>query len=155
MGKALSAVIIVISLLGLAATISYCEEISIEELVSQYRRATDLQKSQFEKHFMYEKISIAGKVQNVEQWKFFDTGKDEGKRYYKVTTSPRTTTDGIPYEVLIFYKDKGKVGLINKTQEVRMEGALVKIIDQRLIVSVWVYAEELTDFDKQMFSQGL
>ena len=40
---------------------------------------------------------------------------------------------------------------LDKGQEIRLESAYLKIIDQRLIYSVWVYAEDLTPEVKEAF----
>jgi len=92
-----------------------------------------------------------GTVKNVEEWKTFDEKTDTGEHYYKITTEPKKTADGIPYEILVFYKDKAKVRDINKGEEIKVEGRFLKILNQRLILSVWIYGEELTAADKEKF----
>ncbi len=128
--------------------------ISIADIVSQYRNSTNLQKVQTEKDLMYQKISVSAKVQNVEPWNLFNQQSDTSTYYYKVTTYPQKTADGIPYEILVFYKDKNEAEAINKDQELSLDGALFRILDQRLIVSVFVFADELTDSDKEMLNRA-
>lgn len=142
--------IIAILFLIAAASFSYCEEISIEDLVSQYRHATDIQKAQLADHFRYSKMYASGAVQNVESWNAFDENKVKSVYYYRVTTMPQTAEDGTQYEINVLFKDEDQAKLIDKGQEIHVEGTFLKIIDERLIVSVWILSGEMTDLDKEM-----
>jgi len=137
--------------IAMTAPCSYCETITIDELVNQFSHATDVQKAQLEKHYRYEKLNVDGIIKNVEPWDTFDEKTDVGRHYFKVVTEPKKTADGIPYEILVFYKNRDKVKALDKGQEIRLESAYLKIIDQRLIYSVWVYAEDLTPEVKEAF----
>lgn len=151
MNKIFTGILAAILFTAVSASFSYCETITIDELVNQFSHATDVQKSQLDKHYKYEKINVSGTIKNVEPWNTFDERTDVGRHYFKVIMEPRKTADGIPYEILVFYKDKDKVKALDKGQELQLEGTYLKIIDQRLIYSVWVYAEELSAEVKQAF----
>ena len=146
------AILAVLLISCLACGFSYCEDIAIENLVSQYSHATDLQRTQLDKHFKYGKVRVSGAVQNVEPWNTFSEAKDLSASYYKVTTARKTAADGTPYEIIIFYKNKESVISLNRGEQIDIECTFIKVLDQRLIFSVWMFAEELTDLDKEMLS---
>lgn len=138
-------------LTALAAPYACGETVTIDELVAQYKHATDVQRTQLDKHFKHATLAVNGMVKNVEPWNVFDERTDTGANYYQVVTEARKTTDGTPYEILVFYKDQAKVRDLNKGQAIQLDGTFLKIIDQRLIYSVWVYGEELGAAEKEIF----
>ena len=129
----------------------YCETVNMEELVDQYSHATDLQKTELEKHFMGSRIAGSGVVENAGEYDFFDITDDTGGKYYKVLTVQQETMNKVPYQVVFLYKDKDSVKDISKGQKIEKEGNIVKIIDERLQISVWLYDGELTQKEKELF----
>jgi hypothetical protein len=120
----------------------------IEEFVEQYRDATDLERPLMEDTHKYDTASATGKVKDAVVWDTFDERSDKAGRYYKVITDMQKTKDGIPYEILIFYKDKAKIEALRKGEEISIRGVFIKIVDETGYFSAWVYAEQLTDEDK-------
>ena len=133
------------------ASFSYCADVNIGELVDQYKHATDLQRQELEKNFIGNKISVSGTVENVGQYDFFDVSNDTGGIYYKVLLQQETTQNKVPYQVVLLYKDKESVKDINRGQAMEKEGNIVKIVDERLQIAVWIYNGELTDRERQLF----
>lgn len=135
----------------LAATLGYCADLNIEEIVDQYKHATDLQRQELEKHFVGKKLSANGTVENVGQYDFFDISNDTGGVYYKVLLRQQMTQNNVPYQVVFLYKDAKGVMDINRGQAFEKEGNIVKIVDERLQIAVWIYDGELTDRDRELF----
>ena len=133
------------------ASIGYCADVNIGELVDQYKHATDLQRQELEKNFIGKKISASGTVENVGQYDFFDVSNDTGGIYYKVLLQQETTQNKVPYQVVLLYKDKESVKDINRGQIMEKEGNIVKIVDERLQIAVWIYNGEFTDRERQLF----
>jgi hypothetical protein len=137
------------------AVFSNAEAMEIDDLVNQFQPLTDVQRDEFRSVHYYENISVSGVVMNVEPWNMFDERTDMGMLYYRVVTAQKTSSKGVPYEILIFYKDKSKVEGLSEGSTISVTGPIIKILDQRLLFSVWVYAGELTAEDKTMFSAGI
>jgi hypothetical protein len=141
----LSAIILSIAAFG------YCADANIGELVDQYKHATDLQRQELEKNFIGKSISAGGTVENVGQYDFFDISNDTGGKYYKILLQQQETANKVPYQVVFLYKDKDSVRDINRGQAMEKEGNVVKIVDERLQIAVWIYNGELTDRERQLF----
>jgi len=135
----------------LITSIGYSADVNIGELVDQYKHATDLQRQELEKNFIGKKISAVGTVENVGQYDFFDISNDTGGMYYKVLLQQEATQNNVPYQIVFLYKDKDIVKDINRGQAIEKEGNIVKIIDERLQIAVWIYNGELTDRERQLF----
>ena len=143
---------IIISALFLCfASLSYCESVNIEELVDQYKHATDLQRQDLEKNFIGKKIDASGKVENVGAYDFFDISNDTSGKYYKVLTEQQVTLNKVPYQIVFLYKDRDSVKDIDRGQTMEKKGNIVKIVDERLQIAVWIYNGTLTDRERELF----
>jgi len=147
MKKIFSIAVMILSI----ASFGYCADVNIGELVDQYKHATDLQRQELEKNFTGKPISVSGTVDNVGQYDFFDISNDTGGVYYKVLLQQQTTQNSVPYQVVLLYKDKDAVKDINRGQAIEKEGNIVKIVDERLQIAVWIYNGELTEREKELF----
>lgn len=78
----------------LAASFSYGETITIDEVVRQYSQVTELQRPQTETAFRYKMINAAGTIEDVLDWDTFDERTDTAGHYYQVVTAPKTTAAG-------------------------------------------------------------
>jgi hypothetical protein len=145
--KTLSMIVMIL----LAASFAYCADSNIGELVDQYKHATDLQRQELEKNFIGKNISASGAVENAGEYDFFDTTNDTGAKYYKVLLQQQETANKIPYQVVFLYKNKDAAKDINRGQAIEKEGKIVKIIDERLQIAVWIYNGELTDSERELF----
>lgn len=130
---------------------SYCGNIDIGELVDQYKHATDLQRQDLEKNFIGKRITGSGIVENVGEYDFFDVTNDTGGKYYKVLTIQQETVNKVPYQIVFLYKDKERVSDISRGERIEKEGNIMKIIDERLQIAVWIYDGELTSREKELF----
>ena len=151
MNKILSLALIALIVLS-ASTLAYCDSVTIGELVDQYKHATDVQRQELEKNFLGKKMTASGMIENVGEYNFFDVNTDTGENYYKVMTRQQETTGKTPYQVLFLYKDKNKIKDMNKGEQIEKEGTIINIIDERLQISVWLYEDDLTSRDKQLFN---
>lgn len=135
----------------LAATLGYCADFNIDEVVDQYKHATDLQRQELEKHFIGKRISTGGTVENVGRYDFFDISNDTGGVYYKVLLRQQMTQNNVPYQIVFLYKDEKSVIDINRGQALEEEGNIIKIVDERLQIAVWIYNGELTERERLLF----
>jgi hypothetical protein len=147
MRKIISLAVIILSIVS----IGYCADINIGEVVDQYKHATDLQRQELEKSFIGKKISTGGVVENAGEYDFFDISNDTGGKYYKVLLKQQETANKVPYQVVFLYKDRNSVKDINRGQTLEKEGNIVKIVDERLQIAVWIYNGELTDRERELF----
>lgn len=147
MMKIISLAVIILSI----ASFGYCADANIGDLVDQYKHATDLQRQELEKSFVGKEISVSGTVENVGQYDFFDISNDTGGKYYKVLLQQQETANKVPYQVVSLYKDKESVRDINRGQAMEKKGNIVKIVDERLQIAVWIYNGELTDRERELF----
>lgn len=131
--------------------VARCEAITMEELVDQYQHATDLQKRELEKNFIGQRITGSGVIENVGEYNFFDINTDTGENYFKVLTRQQETMAKTPYQVVFLYKDKDRVKDMSRGQRIEKEGIIINIVDERLDIAVWLYEEELTAKDKELF----
>ena len=120
-------------------------------LVDQFKKSTDLQQKDLIKDVKDEKISARGVVKNVEEYRTFDLNTDKGAQYYRVIAETQNSPSGYPYIVSFLYKNKDDVAGINKGQAIEKTGGLLKIFDERLWVSVWVYAGTIGPDEELMF----
>lgn len=142
----------IIALILSASTLAYCDSITIGELVDQYKHATDVQRQELEKNFLGKKMNASGMIENVGEYNFFDVNTDTGENYYKVMTRQQDTAGKTPYQVFFLYKDKGKIKDMNKGDGIEKEGTIINIVDERLQIAVWLYEDDLTSKDKQLFN---
>jgi hypothetical protein len=133
------------------AMCSYSYAITVEELVDQYQHATDLQKQDLEKTYIGKRISASGMVDNVAEYNFFDIDTDTGESYYRVITRQQETAGKTPYQIIFMYKDRSKLVDISRGQTMKEDGILINLVDERLQIAVWIYEDELTAKDKQLF----
>jgi len=154
MAQIMKNVFIAVLFLTLTASFSYCETMGIDDLIKQYSVATAVQRSQIEASSIYKMISVSGKVKDVIDWAAFDERTDTSGQYYKVVTEMQTLKPSISCSVVIIYKDKAKVEQLAKGQEIKVDGTLIRIVDELTFFSVWVYAEDLTDEDKAMLDSS-
>ncbi|MCX5678697.1 MAG: hypothetical protein NTY76_06275 [Candidatus Omnitrophica bacterium] len=151
MRRAIKSIFAAVLFLTLASSFSYCETISVDELVTRYVNATEVQRQQIESEYRYKTISVSGTIKDVIDWNTFDEKTDTAGHYYKVITESKTAKAGISYEISILYKDKAKVEPLSKGQEIKTDGTFIKIINEINLLSILVYTDELTPEDKVMF----
>jgi hypothetical protein len=147
MMKTLSLAVIILS----AAAFGYCADMNITEVVDQYKHATDLQRQELENKFIGKKIICGGIVENVGEYDFFDITNDTGGKYYKVLVLQQETANKVPYQIVFLFKEKDRVRDINRGEAIEKEGNIMKIIDERLQIAVWIYDGELTSREKDLF----
>ncbi|MFA5090068.1 MAG: hypothetical protein WC510_03390 [Candidatus Omnitrophota bacterium] len=135
-------------------SISYPVTIGVGELVDNFQKATDLQRTQIVKDNLGKEISGNGTVSNVGEYDFFDTVNDLRGTYYQMSTEQQKTKNNVPYQLIFLFKDKDKVKDTDKGQIVQKEGKIIKITDERLQISVWLFCGELTENDKALFKQN-
>lgn len=135
----------------LVASSGYAADINISELVDQYKHATDLQRQELEKNSFGKRTSVNGTVDNVGRYDFFDISNDAGGTYYKVLLQQQETVNKVPYQIVLLYKDRDTVKDINRGQAMEKEGNVVKIIDERLQIAIWIYDRELTSRELELF----
>ncbi len=151
MRRIVGCVSVLILSLAVILPFSYCDTIKLDELIGEYSHATDIQRAQLAKHYIYQQMLVSSVIKDVQDWDVFNEATDKGKHYYRVTTEPLKTSEGTPYEIVIFYKDKNKVKDMNKGDKIELEATFLKILDQRLFFSAWFYGEEITPEEKEMF----
>lgn len=132
-------------------SLSHCENVDVDMLVDQYAHATDLQKQELETNFLGKPIRVSGKVENVEEYNYFDVTNDVGEKYYKVTTTQQDTEARTPYQVILIYRNKDQAVDMNRGEEIEKEAVIINLIDERLQIAVWTFVGELTDKDRQLF----
>ncbi|MFH0856068.1 MAG: hypothetical protein V1869_06165 [Candidatus Omnitrophota bacterium] len=146
-------IVFFVFILGLGK-LAYSATLNIEELVDNFYKATDLQKEQIVKDNLGKDISAGAQVDNAGEYDFFDTNSDIKGTYYQVTAVPQKTKDNITYQLIFLFKDKDTAKDIDKGQKVQKDGRIIRILDERLQISVWIFCGELTDKDKALFNQG-
>ncbi len=124
---------------------SYSETMDIGGLVDNFYKATDLQRDQILKDNLEKNVTGSGKVNNVGEYDFFDTTNDLKGTYYQAVTEPQKTKNNAVYQVVFLFKDKDKAKDIDKGQNIQKDGKLIRITDERLQISVWIFCGELTD----------
>ncbi len=134
--------------------ISYCVGLDIGELADSFQKATDLQKDQILKDNLGKEISAAGLAGNVGEYDFFDVTADIKGIYYQVSLQQQKTKNDTPYQVIFLSKDRDKVMAIDRGQDIQKDGKIIRIIDERLQIAVWIFCGELTENDKVLFKQN-
>ena len=104
--------------------------------------------------FLGKELSCGGTVSNVGDYNFFDTVNDLGAAYYQVSTVPQKTKNNVTYQLVFLFKDKDKVKDIDKGQKIQKDGKIIRITDERLQISVWLFCGELTENDQHLFKQN-
>lgn len=127
---------------------------SIYNLVDSFKNATELQRSIIMNENFGKDIVVGGKIMNVEEYNFFNEKKDLVKKYYRISLEGQKTDQGIPYQVIFLYKDFEKAKSLNKGEELNKEGKIIRIINERLQISVWLFDGELTSEEIELF-QGI
>jgi len=153
MPRIIRCVILTAVFLTMAAAFCYADTIGISTLVDKYKNATTVQRSRLSAKYRYHKLYADAVVKDVEIWDTFDGKTDKARRYYKAVTRRKKTRSSTPYQILIFYKDKKQADLLKKRQRISLGGSLIKIVDERLVFSVWIYAGKLTAQDKAMLNK--
>ncbi|MDP2929816.1 MAG: hypothetical protein Q8O01_07150 [Candidatus Omnitrophota bacterium] len=145
--RIISLTVIILSI----ATFGYCADVNIGELVDQYKHATDLQRQNLENNFIGKKIAGSGSIENVGEYDFFDISNDTGGKYYKVLAVQQETANKVPYQLVFLFKDRDRVKDMNRGEHIEKEGNIMKIIDERLQIAVWIYDGELTSRERELF----
>jgi hypothetical protein len=150
MKKIISCALFLILVFGIYS-FSYSEALDIGGLVDSFQKATDLQRDQILKDNLGKEIASGGIVSNAGEYDFFDTVNDFKGTYYQVSLQQQKTKNNTPYQLIFLFKDKDKVRDINKGQNIQKDGKIIRIIDERLQISVWIFCGELTEADKALF----
>ncbi|MDI6606759.1 MAG: hypothetical protein QME65_06435, partial [Candidatus Omnitrophota bacterium] len=69
----------------------------------------------------------------------------------QIITNLQKTPKGNPYKVIFLYKNKNKVENMDKGQVIERTASILRIIDDRLWISVWLYEGEFTPEEKAQF----
>lgn len=133
---------------------SYSAALDIGELVDSFQKATDLQRDQIVKDNSGKEISGQGTVSNVGEYDFFDVTSDIKGIYYQLSLEQQKTKNNVPYQVIFLFKDRDKVKDIGKGEVFQKDGKIIRIIDERLQIAVWLFCGELTEDDKTLFKQN-
>ncbi|MFA6281771.1 MAG: hypothetical protein WCY05_04640 [Candidatus Omnitrophota bacterium] len=138
-------------LLGSLSTFSYAE--TINDLVDQFKQATDLKRQDIQAQYFGNEISASGIVANVEEYNFFNEKKDMVKKYYRIVTEEQKTPNNTPYQVLFLSNDLSSVKDFAKGQTITKSAKIIRITDERLNVSIWLYDGEISAQEKELFTQ--
>jgi len=136
------------------AGLSYAEATDIQGLVTSFYKATDLQREGILQSNLGKDISGSGAISNVGEYDFFDTGTDFKATYYQVSTALQKTKNNIPYQLIFLFKEKDKVKDLNKGNKFKSEGKVIRILDERLQITVWLLCADLTEKEKSLFNQN-
>lgn len=137
--------------IGVIFSFSYCEELQMDAIVDQFKDATDVQRQQLRDYYRDREILGFGTVDNVREYNAFDETNDIERHYYEIITAIQKTGKGNPYKVIFLYKDLNKVKDMDKGQVIERGANILRIIDDRLWISVWLYEGELTSGEKAQF----
>jgi hypothetical protein len=142
--------LLVFALTGL----SYSEILDPAALVDSFQAATDIQKDGILADNIGKEIAGSGTVSNAGEYDFFDTVNDIRGIYFQATTQLQKTKNNTPYQVIFLFRDRAAIENLNKGQTIQKAGKLIRILDERLQISVWIFCGgELTDRDKSLFKQ--
>jgi hypothetical protein len=132
---------------------TYCqgETSNIEGLVEDFQKATGLQREQILNDNLGKEISTSAIATNVEEYNFFDTASGIKNTYYQVSTEKQKTKNNTTYQLIFLFKDKEKVKDIDKSQLIHKDGKIIRIIDERLQITIWVLCGDLAEGDKALF----
>jgi len=154
MGRLFKTFALSLCFVSLACGFSYCDTLDTEGLVDSFQKATDLQREQILKDNSGKEISASGIVTNAGQYDFFDAANDIKGTYYQVITQQQKTKNNTPYQVVFLFKDKDRVKDVEKGQAIQKDGKIIRVLDERLQISVWLFCGELTEKEKALFNQG-
>lgn len=113
--------------------------IDLEGLMDNFQKATDLQRQAIVKDNLNKEVSASGKVNNVGEYDFFDIVNDIKGIYYQVSLEQQKTKANTPYQVIFLFKDRDKVKDLDKGQNFQKDGQVIRILDERLQLSVWLF----------------
>ncbi|MFH0763330.1 MAG: hypothetical protein V1925_05545 [Candidatus Omnitrophota bacterium] len=151
MKRILKSFLLTLLFTGAIFSFGYCQQLQMDELVDQFKDATDLQRQELRVHYRGREILGFGTVDNVREYNTFDEVNDIERRYYEIITGIQKTNKGNPYKVIFLYKDLNKVKGMDKGQDIERPANILRVIDDRLWISVWLYEGELTDAEKSQF----
>lgn len=134
-------------------SLSYSQPMTIQELVDSFQKATDLQKEQILQDNLGKNIAAGGAVANAGQYDFFDIVNDFRGTYYQVTVKQQKTKANTPYQVVFLFKDKSKIEDVDKGQDFQKDGSVIRILDERLQITVWLFCDSLSEDDKRLIRQ--
>jgi len=123
----------------------------VATLIDQYKQATDLKRAEIVKDNFGKDFPASGTVANVEEYNFFNEKKDLSKQYFRVTAETQNTSGNNAYQLNFLFKDLNAVKDIAKGQKIQESAKIIKIIDERLQVSLWLYVGELSPEEKELF----
>ncbi|MDD5166001.1 MAG: hypothetical protein PHQ57_01265 [Candidatus Omnitrophica bacterium] len=150
MNKLTGIVILSLVLIFGVCSLAYCQAIDIAKLVDDFQSATDLQKDQILKDNLGGNISASGIISNAGEYDFFDTANDFKGTYYQVLTEQQKTNKNTPYQLIFLFKDKNEVQDMNKGTKIQKDGQIIRILDERLQISVWLFCGDLSEDDKAL-----
>ncbi|MEI8348561.1 MAG: hypothetical protein WCI77_00265 [Candidatus Omnitrophota bacterium] len=133
-----------------AGSFSHAKTTDIGELVDNFQKATDLQKDQILQDNLGKELSATGTVNNAGEYDFFDITNDIKGTYYQLNTEQQKTKNGVPYQVIFLFKDKESVKDLDKGQNITKDGKIIRIIDERLQIAVWLFCGDLTEKEKTL-----
>ncbi|MFA4889707.1 MAG: hypothetical protein WC628_09080 [Candidatus Omnitrophota bacterium] len=130
---------------------SFAKNMDIKALVDNFQKGTDLQKEQILKDNLNKAISASGIVTNAGEYDFFDIVTDLKGTYCQVSTGQQKTKNNTPYQVIFLFRDKDLAKDMDKGRRIQKEGKIIRIIDERLQISLWIFCGELTKEDSTLF----
>jgi len=138
---------------GILFSCAYCEELQIAQLVDQFKQGTDVQRDELQDFYKDKEIVGFGTVENAREYNTFDEANDIERTYHEVITNVQKTARGNPYKVIFIYKNSDKIKNIDRGQAIEKRAKILRVIDDRLWISVWLYEEEFTPEEKLQFRQ--
>ena len=138
-------------LVGVNFCVSYSEELPMGKIVDQFKQATDVQRDELRDFYKDREALGYGTVENVRDYNSFDEVNDIERNYYEIITAVQKTAAGNPYKVIFVYKNKDKVKSIDRGQVIERRANILRVIDERLWISVWLYEGEFTPEEKEQF----
>ncbi|MBC8436601.1 MAG: hypothetical protein H8D90_01770 [Candidatus Omnitrophica bacterium] len=151
MRQVLRGIFLVLFFTGVIFCFAYAQELQVDAIVDEFKEATDVQRQQLRDYYRDREIIGFGTVDNVREYNTFDEVNDIERRYYEIISVIQKTAKGNPYKVIFLYKNLNKVKGINKGQVIERSANILRIIDDRLWISVWLYEGELTPEEKAQF----
>lgn len=136
-------IFIALFITGAVYSFSYCEELEMGQLVDQFKQATDVQRGELRDSCNGKEILGYGTVENVREYNTFDEVNDIERNYYEIITGLQKTPKGNPYKVIFLYKNLDKIKDIDKGQTIERRAGILRVIDDRLWISVWLYEGDL------------
>jgi len=121
------------------------------DLINRFSKATDIQKKEIVSEVFGQETVGGGVVANADEYNFFDEKKDLTAKYYRVTTLPQKTDAGVKYELIFLFKDRVTVESLTKGENIEFAGNIVKLVDQRLQIDLWLYCAEITPQEEELF----